>query len=306
MIKLLKNKKIFFVCFMLCSSLNAQEKQPYTKTEVFGVAFLKSMFPNVALNDASAAIKVYLGELQRNTMIGFELKPVMFEDNEELLRSYSKENMALVSISSVDFLLNRSRLAITPIMVNSTKDSPYEEYILVVKKNGRINSIADLAEQKIGMLSRNYNPLPHMWLEIQMQKNKVVSQDKNFAGISEGKSESQIIMSVFFGQLNACLVTKNAFDLMAELNPQIGMQMKVLAKSPGFVRSVSSFTNKFMKTTFHKNLEEGIWKVASYPAGRQLFTLMRTDKVIPYKEEYMDGVKNLLSEYKLLQKKTKN
>lgn len=298
-----RNINILIACLMMYSVLYSQEKLPHARAEVFGVAFLKSMFPNVALNDASAAIKVYLGELQRNLMIGFELKPVMFEDNEELLRSYTKENMALVNISSVDFLLNRQRLSITPIMINSTKDSPYEEYIVVVKKNGRINSIADLADQKIGVLSRDYNPLPHMWLEIQMQKSKAVSQDKNYIRISEGKSESQIIMSVFFGQLNACLVTKNAFDLMAELNPQVGMQMKILAKSPGYVRSVSSFTNKFMKTSFHKNLEEGIWKVASYPAGRQLFTLMRTDKVIPYKEEYLDGVKKLLAEYKLLQTK---
>jgi len=290
------------IVILYTSNINPQQKTETETLNSYGVAFLRTMFLNVDYNDAKAAIKVYIDNLQEQIVSGFSLKPIMFEDTDDLLRNYNKENLAVITLSTIDFLAYRSRLSLYPILVSSGKTDPLETYLILIRKDENINNIEYLADKKIGILQKGNDPIPVMWLNILLDANKISLKEKSFGSVIIVKSESQLILSLFFRQLDACLVSKTAFETMIEINPQIGSQLTILKSSPRYLKAVSSFTPKFRKTKFSDSLLQHLTTLDRYPAGRQLFALTKTAKVIPYKEEYLDNVRTLISDYNKLPK----
>jgi phosphonate transport system substrate-binding protein len=228
------------------------------------------------------------------------MKPVMFENTEDLLNNYAKENIAVITLSPVEYLAYKSKLSLNPVLVSSGENNVLENYIILVRKDDNIDKINNLEDKQIGMLPKESNPSPGMWLDVYLNENKITPKEKFFSKILIGKTESQLIMSVFFGQLNACLVSKSSFETMIELNPQIKNQIKVLKTSPGFLTSVASFTTKFKKSKDSESLLSHLLTLDKYPAGKQLFALTKTTKIVLFKDEYLDNIKILISEYNKL------
>jgi ABC-type phosphate/phosphonate transport system substrate-binding protein len=294
---------IFSIIFLTTSNIYSQSKANTDKLEVYGIAFLKTMFLNVDYNDAKASIKVYVDNLQDQLITGFLMKPIMFEDSDDLIKNYAKENLAVITLSSIDFLANKTKLSLNPVLVSSGKVDPLETYLILIKNDDNIKDIADLVGKKIGMLPKGNDPIPQMWLNVLLGNSKIVAKDKLFSSVTIDKTESQLILSLFFGQINSCLVSKTAFETMVEINPQIGNRLKVLKSSPRYLKAVSSFTNKFRKSKFSDGLLKHLTSLDAYPSGKQLFTLTKTAKIILYKEEYLDNVKVLISDYNKLPKR---
>jgi phosphonate transport system substrate-binding protein len=297
-----KSKFLIFtaVIFLLSTNIISQKKSDTENNEAWGVAFQRTMFLNSDYNDAKAAIIVYVQKLQDQLLKGFSMKPVYFEDTEDLLNNYSKENLGVITLSSVDFLTYKTRLSLYPILVNSGKIDPLETYLILTRNNENINGIEALADKKIGMQPKGNDPIPVMWLDVLLESVKRVKTNKLFTKIVTDKTESQLILSLFFGQLDACLVTKTAFETMVEINPQIGRQLKILNSSPGYIRAVSSFTIKFKNSKYSPDLLTHLTRLDNYASGRQLFALTKTAKIIPYKDEYLDNVRALISSYNKL------
>jgi phosphonate transport system substrate-binding protein len=290
------------VVFLLMTNIISQKKSGTENNEAWGVAFLRTMFLNADYNDAKAAIKVYVQNLQDQLLTGFSMKPVYFENTDDLLKNYSKENLAVISLSSIDYLAYKSRLSLYPILVNSGQSDPLENYLIVIRKDENINNIAALADKKIGMPPKANDPIPVMWMDVLIESGKTAKREKSFNNIITDKTESQLILSLFFGQLDACLVSKTSFETMVEINPQIGRQLTILNSSPGYLRVVSSFTMKFKNSIYSNELLKHLTTLDNYAAGRQLFALTKTAKIIPYKDEYLNNVRDLISTYNKLKK----
>jgi hypothetical protein len=99
------------ILLFLTAVLYGQDKSDQKNKEIFSIAFIKTMFPNVAMNDANAAIKVYVNELQKNFAVGYAVRSVIFENCDELIKYYNKEDLAIINLSSVDYLTYKSKLS---------------------------------------------------------------------------------------------------------------------------------------------------------------------------------------------------
>ncbi len=294
------NLFIKFILFTVTIStiLIAQNEKAPEEVEVYGVAFLRSMYSNINYNDAKAALKVYIDELQKKLLTGYKMKPVMYDNVEDLLKHYSKENLADITLAPIDFLKYKSRLSLYPVLVSSGYKSLFENYLILIRKNSRIKNIKDLADKKFGIVVIEDNSVPLMWLEVELKKKLSFTNKKNFfKQIILGKSESKLILSLFFNQIDACLVSKSTFDTMVDLNFQIKNQIEILSESPGYLTAISSFTKKFKESKYSTDLFNTLLKLDNYPAGKQLFALSKTAKIIPYKQEYMDNIRKLIHDY---------
>lgn len=296
----------FFLMLLIAVLYTLQvypQRSVETTNEVYGVAFLRTMFLGADYNDAKAAIKVYVKNLQDQLLTGFSMEPVYFENTDDLLKNCSKENLAVITLTSVDFLAYKSKLALNPVLVNSGAEDPLETYFILVKNEGSINNVDALTDKKFGMIPKDSDPLPALWLNVLLGQSKTPKSGKVFSSIVIDKTESQLILSLFFGQLDACLVSKTAYDTMVEINPQIGKRVKILNSSPRLLRVIASFTTKFKKSRFSENLLNHLTTLDNYSAGRQLFALTKTAKIVPFKDEYLNNVKALLSDYNKLPKR---
>ncbi len=288
------------ILILFSNQFYAQKKEAAQNDNVFGVAFLKSMYLNINYNDAFAAIKVYVSELQRQLLSGYEMKPIMYNDAKDLVDNFYKENLADITLNPVDFQKYRSKLPIYPVLVSSGLNGPLEKYLILVRKDDGIKQLSDLKDKKLGTLQNEMNPIPDMWLEVIIGSNRLPNKSKLFKYMTFGKTEAQLILSLFFKQLDVCVVSESAFETMSELNPQIKNQIQILQSSPGYPMAVSAFTDKFKDSKFSSNLFNILIKLNTYSKGKQLFALTKTVKIVPYKEEYMDSLKKLIRDYNKL------
>jgi len=88
----------------------------------------------------------------------------------------------------------------------------------------------------------------------------------------------RVILPVFFRQADACLVTLKGFETMSELNPQIGRQLRILAKSEAVVPSLFCFRGDYLSPNREKILQE-VSRLNQTPAGLQTLTLFQTEQL---------------------------
>ncbi len=272
-----------------------QKDKPNTENlPVYDVIFLKNLFSEVDLNDASTAMNMWVSELEKSLNPEFKLKPVYIDQIKDIELS-SLKNTALICLNSVDFLNYKTKLDLDGAFVPLINGQLFSEFVLLTGED--IDNISALKEAKIGMELRYDHFIPYMWLDVLLNENNLPRTEKFFTSIKESDKESRLILSVFFGQLDACIVNKNAYDLMIELNPQIEKKLKIIDKSPGFLSTVTCFSKSFKNIDHRQKIARAAEKLNSYAGGKQILTLMKTDQIISFKKEYLDNLKKLLKEY---------
>ncbi len=136
-----------------------------------------------------------------------------------------------------------------------------------------------------------------MWLTVELHNNKLGSKDKFFQEIKEGGLPSHTILSVFFGENDACIVTNIAYKTMVELNPQVSKKLEILQTSPSFIEGLACYSDDFMKMKIKDSMLESVVDFDKYPSGKQIYNLLRVKKLLPFKEEYLNSARELLKEY---------
>jgi phosphonate transport system substrate-binding protein len=108
---------------------------------------------------------------------------------------------------------------------------------------------------------------------------------------------SKVILPVFFKQVAACLVTKEAFDTMAELNPQIRARLRIIAASPPYVPSFFAVKTGLSAAFLERVLRE-FDQLHTTPAGRQVLTIFQTDQVVAKPESTLTNTLAMLEAHR--------
>ena len=141
--------------------------------------------------------------------------------------------------------------------------------------------------------------LASAWLDtLLMRKGKQPARSFFAAIIPEAKI-SKPVLSVFFGQLDACVVTRRGFDTMVELNPQTGRQLEVLAVSDPYVPVAFCFRKDYHSPIKNQILGEiKRWHLS--PAGKQSLTIFQTDSLEEQPGNCLKSALDLLEEHENL------
>lgn len=299
-----------FLCLVVSAlnfSLFAQQNRQKTNNRSYAVGFMNNVFSDVDINDARAALKIWVNETVNlyNRQDDYQVHSIFFENTSDLGRSVKNDELAFITMSTYDFLAHDRNLDLEPVLVPEIEGELGVKFCLLVSKSAGINNVKDLKGKSIGLLSNHIYISSKLWLDVQLAKNKLPVKEKYFNKIESASKESQIILSLFFGNLDACIVPEKSFQLMQELNPQVGQKLKCILISdrfmPGFICYVSSVGDEQFKRHFCSSTV----KLHEHNAGRQLLTLLKIGKVVPFKEQYLDSFRNLIKEHRKINSKTR-
>ncbi|MGA1197595.1 MAG: PhnD/SsuA/transferrin family substrate-binding protein, partial [Candidatus Latescibacterota bacterium] len=110
---------------------------------------------------------------------------------------------------------------------------------------------------------------------------------------------TQAILPVFFQQADACLVPKTDFETAVQLNPQLGINLQILAESPGFKNSIACLQKEYYNN-YAGLITEALKTIGQTEQGKQFFTLFRVNTMQRFDEAHLDNVKNLMQTYQTL------
>jgi ABC-type phosphate/phosphonate transport system substrate-binding protein len=257
------------------------------------VAVSGRVVTGVNLNDARAAMSIWTRELLHS--IGLEPVPhdnwVM--ESDQLLASIRGGTMDLFCITV------REYRQVTPYVDTSriiTDDEGGDELLLVVRERSGGASLADLRGRSLIQWDSPRTTLAEPWLTVALLREGLGPPPQFLGRMTTNPKLSQVVLRVFFGQADACVVTRGGLDTMIELNPQLARQLKVILASPR-MRSV------FL--AFHKdypaNLKEPIFKrmfdLNSSPTAKQVLVLFQSSGFTVQDGSCLSNANSLLDAY---------
>ena len=141
------------------------------------------------------------------------------------------------------------------------------------------------------------------WLSTILMARGLPPTNVFFTNVRHVKS-SRVVLPLFFGQADACVVSESTFAVMAELNPQVKRKINIVKRSPGFINLLICGTKNLNAEDRQRVIDE-LTTLNDDPDGQQALTIIQMKRFFRYKPDYLSATQALyISHNRLLGRKT--
>jgi hypothetical protein len=271
-----------------------------TEGSQFRVVVSIRMLTEVNASDAKAAMRAWVEALARERGIHAEPDPQVADGVDALARVLAAGKYDLVSMPTDEFVALAIKPEPTTFLVGYSNGVPTEEYLLLVRQDAGFSSLAELAGRSVLVLDHPRATLAAQWLDTILLEGGLSPAKLHFARVNQGKKLAGVLLPVFFGQADACVVPRHGYEVMSELNPQVGRQMRPLADSPDLYPSVAYAQPRTDGSLPGLDLLREIRQLPSTAAGQQILRLCQADSLGAVPASAVDETRRLLAAHQRL------
>lgn len=268
------------------------------------VGFSSQLFVDVNESDARAALKVWAKTMgaERNIRVDPNISILVGTD---AIAAFLKNAGDAVTLTAVELWKVRQQVPIWPTMiVGRVGGELFQEYVLLVHRDNPAAQLSDLRGRRLLVQGAAGGTLAELWLEGRLLEEKLGAADTFWGKTVHSGKLARVVLPVFFRQADACVVTREGFRTMVELNPQVGKQLKVVAQSPRLVGAPFCFRAEG-KLPNRDRLIADANQVSTTVTGRQTLALFQTSELVarPFTDidetmALLDRHEELLREYR--------
>lgn len=266
---------------------------PEVARKPFSFAFSQRMFSDVNENDAQASVRAWALALSKERSIHLEAKPIIIPGATQLNAALREGTVDGAAILTTEFLdLDHSR--VDPELFISIIDGRIdEEYLLLVRGPSAYRTAVDLKGRELGLHANPRTSLAPAWLARLLEGLGAPPPERHFSRVISAPRIAKVLLPVFFGQRDACVVTRKGFETMCDMNPQVRTQLRILATSPPVVPAIGLFRaglppeQRAEMIRAMRNLEDSA-------SGRQVLTLFQTTGLIETNDAALTSARELL------------
>lgn len=267
------------------------------------IGFSTATLGSVNKNDFLAAVKVWTQSLIKDRDVNINPEPKIYEDVPRIAQAIREKSIDGISLTATEYIQLEKHMNKEHIVFAISSQSVTEEYILLVHKDSGITKLEDLKNGSLLILQSTRMVLSSIWMDTLFAQKKLGKVHDFFSNIKLVNKLDKTILPVFFRQNNACIVTKNGYQTMVELNPQLGQQLKVLMVSPPLVPIVFCFRSDYHSPVRDIILEE-ISKCHQISPCRQILALFQVDGVTIQSVDHFNSTLELLDRHEYYFNKT--
>jgi phosphonate transport system substrate-binding protein len=279
---------------------HAADPVPVSGAQHLIVGYSSNVFIDVDIEEARSVTKVWSDMILKRRFPEGASESLIFMDTESIEEALVERKVDLLVLASNDYLFLKDRVPLQPVFVTANDNGFYHQVVLLVRRDAGIRQLGDLRQRQLTVSKDQSRTIHMIWLETLLMKEGSLDPKEFFSSVKEVRRSSQAILPVFFRQTDACVTTRQAFDLACEMNPQVGKELTVLAQSPEIIGGVIAF-----RAGYGERLKEIHKEVLSTldadPQGRQLLKLFRMRRLVPFRPEYMKTMEALFREHRDLQ-----
>ncbi|MBI4661313.1 MAG: PhnD/SsuA/transferrin family substrate-binding protein [Verrucomicrobia bacterium] len=267
------------------------------------VGFAKKAFAGMNRNDVEASFKAFLVTVGRRRGFDLVVRTLVFEDSLDFEAAIRSAKVHIGIVPSWDYVTMHLSGFADPGFVAVDQQGILSEYLVLARREGGPRSLADLRGQSIVVLEsvNTYSSWP--WLQTLLLERQFGTPETFFGTVEKVAKPSGAVLPVFFGNHAACIVDRAAFDIMNELNPQIGQRLQVVLVSPPLLDAVICLNRSGWIAPEHREAASlGLAEFDAEPQGQQILALFKVHKFVPFKPEYLDNMRKLRAEYDRLAK----
>jgi phosphonate transport system substrate-binding protein len=265
----------------------------------FKLAMTTNMFTEVNESEARAALKVWIMTVAKERGIPVNPELIVYGGAEAALRSVETDQIDGYGASLEEFSALRERIAFDRIVVATHNGSFQESYVVLVREDSGWTKLADLRGRELLMLQNPRMSLAFVWLDTVLLENGLSRAASFFGRIEHQNKPSRVALPVFFRKAAVCLMTSKTFAAMQELNPQLGKQLHVLARSPELMSSVFAFRADF-RSPYREQMFQEMQRLPESPAGLQILMLLQSERIEEKPLSCVDSSLALLAKHRQL------
>jgi ABC-type phosphate/phosphonate transport system substrate-binding protein len=256
------------------------------------------LFTTVNRNDAIASMRAWILAVGRSRGFDFELKLEVFDSTDEAEARLRENSVDALTLDTPDYLKLAALGLIEPVAIGTNRGRPGAySYMLLVRDDTGIRGLADLRGREVVINSRTKSGVGLAWLETHLAANRLGRAAEFFGAVQETYRPSTCALPLFFGRVDACVIDEGNFEVMKELNPQLG-RLKELGRSEPLVEGLVAMPVK--PHPHREELIEAILGLHKVPAGAQMVTLFKTGAMIRAGPEHFESSRALWSRYNRL------
>jgi ABC-type phosphate/phosphonate transport system substrate-binding protein len=258
------------------------------------VGFTAAHFVDINRADALAAMKVWIETVIGSRGFPLKARTVVYDGVASLTAALESGTPDLVILLTPEYVALRDRKFLDPQFVSVRGMSIGESYLVVSKKDSGLGSLADLRGRRLVAKIGARMSMAEYWLEHCLAEAGQPALRDVCEAVEQEKNVSRTVLPVFFGKVDACLVSTNGFALMCELNPQLRRRLAPVAVSPCLVPSVTCLRTEY-KSKYRADVVEALGELHEEPRGQQILSLFGVDRLVPFDSKCLDTATVLLA-----------
>lgn len=287
-------KKVFLIFIFYISA--------FAKDMIVG--FDINMHPRFAKKEGKLAVKILTKEIlktwiKKSDFTGFKTK--IYDSADTLINDYLNEKLDVILLNPKDYTKNYKQISQNTSQSISIKH--YNDLRInlgyVVSKDKANKPISYWRGKKV-TCSDNY--LPFDFTNLYLLEHYKTNMNDFFSSIHKARTSGLVIMDVFFKKTKIGITTKQAYDLSAELNPQVKKKLSFVSfVSYPDVPIFISFNNSVPKLDV-EFMKEAMKNVFNSARGEQVKSLLQIERVSAISDE---DLKFIIDSYNKLEKLNK-
>jgi ABC-type phosphate/phosphonate transport system substrate-binding protein len=266
------------------------------KRSTFRIGFSAEIFADVNRSDALASVKVWADTLVEDRGLRVDPEAVILSSVYEVREALERESVEAVALPVDDFFDLDGPSWASKIVFSVIDGGTTEQYVLLVQRDSGMNRLDDLRGKELTAFDNARTSLADEWLELELGAAGLPPTEKHFGTVRYESKLSQCILKAFFDAGGICLSTRRGWDAMAELNPQVGVQLRPIAASPEVIPAIMA-----VRDSYDSPETEGILRaidaVHETMAGRQVLTIFKVDRLFIDSVDALQSTQDLVERY---------
>lgn len=206
----------------------------------------------------------------------------------------------VMAMSSLEYLAVENAMRATPSMVWELAGSVMVEYVLLARTHGGAR-LPDVNGRSLAVLATNRPwALSDVWADVMLADAGVPLGERAFSSVKVFTKKGHAALAVFFGQADFAIESRSAFETAVEMNPQLGRDLAVLARSPQLLPGLVCL-NDAMGRELQRQYVENASRLHEQPRFRQAFMVLRVTKIAPWEPRYLESARALVARHRALQ-----
>ncbi|MDP2363382.1 MAG: PhnD/SsuA/transferrin family substrate-binding protein [Ignavibacteria bacterium] len=259
------------------------------------LVFAQNSFHDAKPEDVLATARVLVNHIKKLKNLKNNFIVELVSDDKEILAKH-KSDFDLIVLSTEQYLRLKKTLPVEPFSVNYSDGVAGFIYHLIVSKNDNINNLAQLKGETIYIQANTKDQAASLWLNKLLKDESLKSKDVHFGSIIFDGKATNVLLPVFFNKAKACIVTNSSLKLILDLNPGIKNKIKTLYTSEPIILGIACLNSNEKDEVGYKVLKEILPTLHENEYGKQFLNLYKTEKLLPFKEEYLNGYFNLVKQ----------
>lgn len=282
---------LIITSFMLTSRVVASPPEAPVKDYILVISL--NIFKNAEFSDVNATAKVLADHLKRSNNWLNSVTVVTVKDmNDMKTRVGNQFDVAI--ISTQEYMDIRNLYPIQPFAVNLTAGKIGYDYLFLVNQSDGFSNIRQLSHQPIYIFGSKEQSISGLWLDKLLRDNKLPKKEKYFSDIIYDQKSMNVVLPVFMKKAKACIIGSSVFNVMTEMNPQLGKNMKAINRSENVISVLAVVNQSHSDKKSQDKLMNAILSVHETSFGKQMCSLFNFDQMVPYKPEYIQSYLDFL------------